>query len=531
MAFREISVNEIREVLRLWLGTAALPAPGLRKITEHAGVDRKTVRRYVEAAQAADLKKTDSVAAVNDDMIAAVVDTVRPDRPHGHGASWEQLVPHQEQISKWVEGDGEQKPLTIAKIEVLPARKGCVVPYRTLHRFATERCGFGRKNLTVRVVDGDPGIECQVDFRYLGMLTDPDDGRARKVHALIFTAVYSRHMFVWLTYSQTLVGGDCRLRGGVEVLRRSLRGSVSGQPQTRCQRGRPDHSAIQRWLARLQQSCRVHHRSSAGPVAEGQAACGTNGAVRARELLGRGTVHQPLASAGGGGSLMQQHCGYAYPWHDLCTGAGCIRGLRTVGTATGAGGLRRVDFQGRQGPPRLPCRSRTRVVFAAAAVDGIEPVGARGHRTGEVLRPRHPGQDPPPSASWWPQHRPRRSPRTQADYALRDVTSLIAKCTSTGPNFGIYAERILDDPLPWTRIRSVYRLQGLVRRYGAERVDQACSLSLDLDVVSVTKIASMLGAPPNPPRRINRKRSDNLRLDSPATQPNSVLLQSHLFPS
>jgi hypothetical protein len=25
------------------------------------------------------------------------------------------------------------------------------------------------------------------------------------VHALIFTAVYSRHMFVWLTFSQTLV--------------------------------------------------------------------------------------------------------------------------------------------------------------------------------------------------------------------------------------------------------------------------------------------------------------------------------------
>ncbi|GFG50556.1 hypothetical protein [Mycolicibacterium agri] len=33
---------------------------------------------------------------------------------------------------------------------------------------------------------------------------------------------------------------------------------------------------------------------------------------------------------------------------------------------------------------------------------------------------------------------------------------------------------------------------GLVRRYGARRVEQACSLSLDLDVVSVTKIASML---------------------------------------
>ena len=31
-----------------------------------------------------------------------------------------------------------------------------------------------------------------------------------------------------------------------------------------------------------------------------------------------------------------------------------------------------------------------------------------------------------------------------------------------------------------------------MRRYGADRVERACSLSLDLDVVSVTKIASML---------------------------------------
>ncbi len=145
-----------------------------------------------------------TAADIDDELIAAVVDTVRPDRPRGHGAAWEQLLAHEEQITRWVAGDDGRKPLTITKIEVLLARQGCVVPYRTLHRFATERCGFGRKDLTVRVVDGDPGVECQVDFGYLGMLTDPEDGRARKVHALIVTAVYSRHMFVWLTYSQTL---------------------------------------------------------------------------------------------------------------------------------------------------------------------------------------------------------------------------------------------------------------------------------------------------------------------------------------
>ncbi len=41
-------------------------------------------------------------------------------------------------------------------------------------------------------------------FRLSGDAHRREDGRRRKVHALIFTAVYSRHMFVWLSYSQTL---------------------------------------------------------------------------------------------------------------------------------------------------------------------------------------------------------------------------------------------------------------------------------------------------------------------------------------
>jgi len=79
-----------------------------------------------------------------------------------------------------------------------------VVPYRTLHRFATERCGFRPRDTTVRVLDGEPGVECQIDFAQMGFITDKDSGRRRKVHALIFTAVLSRHMFVHLSYSQTL---------------------------------------------------------------------------------------------------------------------------------------------------------------------------------------------------------------------------------------------------------------------------------------------------------------------------------------
>ena len=45
MAFREVRVFEVREILRLWLR-----GEGIRSTERLAGVDRKTVRRYVAAA-------------------------------------------------------------------------------------------------------------------------------------------------------------------------------------------------------------------------------------------------------------------------------------------------------------------------------------------------------------------------------------------------------------------------------------------------------------------------------------------------
>ncbi len=52
-----------------------------------------------------------------------------------------------------------------------------------------------------RVDDPPTGVECQVDFGRLGLV--PDGERRRVCWALIFTACYSRHLFVWPTFSQT----------------------------------------------------------------------------------------------------------------------------------------------------------------------------------------------------------------------------------------------------------------------------------------------------------------------------------------
>ena len=83
-------------------------------------------------------------------------------------------------------------------------------------------------------------------------------------------------------------------------------------------------------------------------------------------------------------------------------------------------------------------------------------------------------------------------PEHKTTYAMRDIEHLAATARGHGEHIGAYAGRLLDSDLPWTKMRQVYRLLGLVRRYGPGPVDQACGRALDLDVVNVTKIASIL---------------------------------------
>jgi hypothetical protein len=66
------------------------------------------------------------------------------------------------------------------------------------------------------------------------------------------------------------------------------------------------------------------------------------------------------------------------------------------------------------------------------------------------------------------------------------------KAEAHGNHVGAYAAAVLEHPLPWTKMRQVYRLLGLVRRHGAEAVDDACRRALDAEVVNVGVIDRML---------------------------------------
>ena len=100
MALREVRMFEVREVLRLWLR-----GEGLRAIERLAGIDRKTVRRYVEAAVDTGLAREGGEDQLNDVFMSLVVEKVRPHRTDGHGPAWRSLEPHAEKIRSWLDDE------------------------------------------------------------------------------------------------------------------------------------------------------------------------------------------------------------------------------------------------------------------------------------------------------------------------------------------------------------------------------------------------------------------------------------------
>src|SRR5690606_30125101 len=99
-------------------------------------------------------------------------------------------------------------------------------------------------------------------------------------------------------------------------------------------------------------------------------------------------------------------------------------------------------------------------------------------------------------------------PDGTAVYALRDLDHLRRLAAGHGPAVGDYAAALLDIPLPWTKMRQVYALLGLVKKWGPERVNAACERALEVEAVNVGLIGRMLeqGGPARPDRRRGRRR-------------------------
>lgn len=482
MSYREVSVIEIVEMLRLWL-----QGLGLREVARLAGTDRKTVRRYVDRARACGLDRDGGECQLTDELIAAVIAEVRPHRPTGKSLAWETIAAEHEQIKAWLK-DG----LTLTKIHTLLGRRGVVVSYRTLNRYATTELDFGRRQATVPVADCEPGSEVQVDFGRLGMLTDAD-GRRRVVHGLIFTAVYSRHMFVWPTYRQTLqdvIAGfeaawaffngvfsvvipdnmkaivthadatEHRLNDSFREYARS-RGFVIDPARVRSPKDKP---RVERMVTYVRSNffageqfrdladCRDRAerwcRDTAGMRIHGTTRLRPAEVFAAEELPHLKPVPEAVFDI-----PVWTHPKVAPDRH-----VQVARGLYSVpGELIG----KRIDARADAHSVKLYWRGE---------LIKVHPVVAPGRRHTD----------------------PADLPAPVSIYAMRDITALQRKAAAHGAHVGTYAAAVLEHPLPWTKMRQVYRLLGLVRRHGADAVEDAYRRALDAEVIDVGLIERIL---------------------------------------
>jgi len=484
MPYREVTVVEIKEVLRLWLRGS-----GIRPIARLSQLDRKTVRRYVDAATASGLSPGEGEDRLTDEVIGEVCARIHgSERALSPGRSWRVCEENREALSELV-----AEGLRLTKILALLERKtGEVIPYRTLHRFATSELGFGKAKATVRVADGSPGEELQVDFGRMGLMAD-ETGKRRAVWALVFTAVYSRHQFVHVSWRQSLpdvIEGFERaweFFGGVfrVVVIDNMKAVVTKADacSPRLNDRFREYSQARGFVI---DAARVRTPTDK-PRVERQV-------PYVRESLFRGEQFRDL------GDLQRR----AEAW--------CRReaGTRIHGTT------RRRPAEVFEAEERKALREapssrweipswaevtvgRDHHVTVCQALYSVptayigECVRARADRAlvkvfhrGQLIK-THP-RKPPGGRSTDPND----YPAEKAIYAMRDSAALARLAAQSGRGIGLYAERILEGDLPWTRMRHVYRLLGLVRRYGADRVETACNKALELDVIDVTRVARML---------------------------------------
>jgi transposase len=481
MAFREVSVVQIKEALRRWL-----KGEGERPIAHGVGVDRKTVRRYIAAAIELGVNRSGGEEQLSEELIGQVVERVRPHRPDGHGEAWRKLLAEEEHIKEWLKQD-----LTVTKIGILLARRGVVVPPRTVARFAVERCGAGRRSVTVRVSDPPPGQECQVDFGRLGLIADGE--RRRVCQGLIFTACFSRHQFVWPTFSQTTE----------EVIRgfETAWGYFGGVfPVVVPDNMKSIVITAENTAPRINDAF-MEYAQSRGFVIDAARVATPTDKPRVERV-----VH-----------YVQHNFFAGEEFVDLAdcrvraeTWCATTAGMRIHGT-TQCRPIEAFRLEELRLLLPLPCAPFDTPKWSDPKVHRDFHVevdkaiySVPHHLVGRTLRARRDsttvkmylkGELVKVHARKAPGGKstdPADMPSGKEIYATRDVERLGRMATDHGEAIGVFAAAILDTPLPWTKMRQVYRLLGLVKKWGPERVELACSRALEAEAVDVNLVSRML---------------------------------------
>lgn len=488
MSYRELTMIDVKEVLRRWTA-----GQSDREIARATGTDRKTVARYVAMA------KTLGVGtehAFDDHAVHEVAQAVQARPAITPSDEWSDVACHREAIAEWL---GRKRPLRLRKIHMLLVRDGLTASYATLRRYAMAELGWSKKQSTILLEDPPPAREAQVDFGEMGALIDAETGKRKRLWVLIVTLSFSRLMFVWPTFSQTT-------EAVCDGLDRAWR-FFGGMPKTII----PDNA-----------SAMIRTPDSLSPVLVDafldyvQARGFFVDPARVRSPKDKPRVENQVAYV-------------RESWFDGETFTGLddarssaehwcrdVAGTRVHGTT------RRVPrecYEAEEKPAMLPPPTEPFDVplWTEAKVHPDHHIQVRRalysvptrylHRTVRVRADRsvvriylgaelikvHPRKQPGGRST-----DPNDYPADKAAYALRSVDAALERARKRGEHVGLFAEKLLGGPLPWSRMRQAYALLRLCDKFGDGRVEALCQSSLAFDVVDVHRLTRMLKSAAKP---------------------------------
>src|SRR5512140_121321 len=490
MGYREVTVLELKEVLRLWLS-----GMGKKRIAAQLGLDVKTVRRYVRVAEGCGLTRASQ--RITDEQLAEVSAGLRVPHERPHGDSWELCSRERAFIAQQL-----LHHLKLSKVRRLLLRRGVDIPYPTLHRFAVAELDFGRTAPTIPVADCEPREEVQLDPGWMTLLEPDLFGKRRRFRAWIFTAVRSRHRYVHVCFEETTrtaiaaCEAAWQFFGGIfhvlvvdntksivqtaDPLAPRITAAFLEYAQARGfhidtarVRSPRDKARVERAVQPVRDDCfageRLHTLEQAQDHADHWC---SNEYGRRRHTRTQRMPLEQFEAEEKAALLPAPTSPYEVPlWceplvaRDQC--AQVARALYSLPTC----------FVGK----RLRARADTSTVrFYQGAT--LVKTHARQVPGGKSIDP-----------SDYPKHK--------AAYAMRDVAFLEQQARKHGESIGHFAHALIDTPLPWTRMRAVYALLGLCKRYGDARVEAACTTALAVEMLDVKRLERMLklAPPPIPP--------------------------------
>jgi len=203
MSYNPQGIMDIYEIIRRWHQGHTISG-----IASALSLDRKTVRKYVQAAQDAGIHRNEPLG--DEDKVLKTLQPLVPSRARRKPAAG-QLAPYREEIMALLEDPADPLTLKSAWQVLCHRHPELTASYSSLKRLV--RRWRPAPKSTWRH-ETPPGEQAQLDYGKMGLLYDAQSGRRRTVYAFVATLSWSRYKyveFVWSQDQQAFVGSHLKM--------------------------------------------------------------------------------------------------------------------------------------------------------------------------------------------------------------------------------------------------------------------------------------------------------------------------------